>query len=142
MTAENTNQQSFSVSTVGTDTGDTYTGDFVLIRYLSSRQHFLQDQLYRQYLGGDPQLASLFARERAEILSEINAYCLKFPEFWTKTNNGVDLVDNNILIEVYANMNKVYADIAEARKGKVEAAAKKLKELAEKAERAVQKTEA
>jgi hypothetical protein len=137
MTAENTNQQSFSISTVGTDTGNTYEGDFVLIRFLSSRQHFLQDQLYRQYLGGDPQFSSSFARERAEILSEINAYCVKFPDFWSKSGQGVDLVDNNVLIEVYASMNKVYAEIAETRKAKVEAASKKLRELAEKAEKSV-----
>jgi hypothetical protein len=142
MTAENTNQQSFQISTVGADTGEIYQGEFVLTRFLSNRQHFLQDQLYRQYLGGDPQFSSNHTKERAEILSEINAYCAKFPEFWEKCGRGIDLRDNNVLVEVYAEMNKVYAEIAESRKAKVEASVKKLKEMAEKAEKAVVKTEA
>lgn len=136
---ENTNQQIFNVSVVGNDTGDVYQGDFVLIRLLSNRQHFLQDQLYKQYLGVDPQFSSNFAKERAEILSEINSYCVKFPEFWSKAGNGLDLIDDNVLIEVYAAMKKVYAEIAATRKAKVEAAAKKLKEMAEKVEKSVEK---
>jgi uncharacterized secreted protein with C-terminal beta-propeller domain len=142
MTADNTNQQSFQISTVGVATAEIYQGEFVLTRFLSNRQHFLQDQLYRQYLGGDPQFSQESVRERAEILSEINAYCVNFPEFWEKCGRGFDLVDNNVLIEVYAGMNKVYAEIAESRKSKVEASVKKLKEMAEKAEKSVQKTEA
>lgn len=142
MTADNTNQQAFQISTVGSDTGEIYQGDFVLTRFLSNRQHFLQDQLYRQYLGGDPQFSSASAKERAEILSEINAYCVKFPDFWAKAGQGVDLRDDNVLIEIYAAMNKVYAEIAESRKTKVEASVKILKELAEKAEKSVQKSEA
>lgn len=135
MTAENTNQQSFTVSVVGESTGTTYFGDFVLIRHLSSRQHFLQDQLYKQYLGENPQFSSPFARDRAEILSEINAYCAKFPEFWSKDGNGVDIVDNNVIVEVYKEMQKIYKTISEQRAAKVSAAAQKLRETAANAEK-------
>lgn len=134
MSAENTNQHTFSIHVIGEDTGNIYSGDFTMIRFLSSRQHFLQDQLYKRYLGENPQYSSMAAQERATFMSEINAYCVKFPEFWSKDNNGVDIPDNNVIVTVWEEITKIHNQISEARKSKVEAAAKKLKETIEKAE--------
>lgn len=135
-TPENTNQRVFSINLVGEETGTLYTGDFIAIRFLASRQHFLQDQLYRRYLGGDALTASPEAQERARVLADANAYCVKFPEWWTKADGGLDIPDNNCIITVWNELNKIYAEVADERAKKVKDSAAKLKEIAEKAEKA------
>jgi hypothetical protein len=126
------NSKSFSVQIVGENTGQVYSGEFTVIKFLSNRQHFLQDQLYRRYLGGDPTFADVESQARAKMMSEINAYCSALPDFWIKADAGIDIVDDNVLFGVYEKLKEAFKEIAAEREEKVKAAATALKAAADK----------
>ncbi|WNM70150.1 hypothetical protein [Myxococcus phage Mx1] len=126
-------QKQFSIHVVGEATGKTYTGDFVVQVVLGSRHHFLTDQLYRKYLGGDPTHADSDVKFRAKVLSEINGAIVQAPLFWREEGDGVDLLDDNVLSEVYSGLLKKVEEFENERQEKTKAAADKLKATVEKA---------
>jgi hypothetical protein len=128
--------KTFTVSPImGENTGKIYQGDFVVLKYLSSRQHFLQDQIYRRYLGGgDPAFAAPEVKARAQFLSEINAFCASTPEWWAKADGGMDIPDNNVVGSVYELLVTTMSELADERAAKVKESAEKLRAVVEKAE--------
>lgn len=134
--AVSTNHQPFTISVVGESTGETYRADFLCTRILSHRQHLLRDRLYREYLGGEnPAFADEDSKTRARILSEINASLIQpVPQFWRESGSGLDLLDNNVLIDVHAGVIRAQNDAVQERMKKEEASKEKLKGAVEKSE--------
>lgn len=127
------NTTQFSIHVVGDKTGETYKADFVTTKIPSHRQRLLQSELMRQYLGPtSPQHADEYARERAEIFATINSMLVGAPQFWKEKGNGLDLLDDNVISEVWTGVMKAQVDAVEAAKKKAEAATDRVKHAVEK----------
>jgi hypothetical protein len=121
------NSDAFSISIVGDQTDETFAGDFAASRILSHRQQLLNDRLYREYLGGEnPLLASEDAKQRAQILADINCALVVVPQWWREKGNGMDLLDNNVITGVWERVQQVQLDARNKRLKKTEEAATRL----------------
>lgn len=128
------NAAPFSIHVVGDKTDKTFKADFVTTKILSHRQRLMKGELERQYIGPtNPQHADPDDRRRAEILATINSALLTpVPQFWRESGMGLDLLDDNVVLEVWAGVLKVQADVAEAIEKKSAAAAERLQAAVEK----------
>lgn len=125
-------QTTFTISEVGDVTQETFKAEFVTSTVLSGRQQLLQDQLYREYVGKDPQWADADIRRRCDIMATINsALQAPLPQFWRESNNGWDLLDDNVMLAVYAGVVKALNEEAEKRKKRTEESSKRLQKAVE-----------
>lgn len=92
---------SFSVAEVGETTGKSYNWSFTAKRWLSQRDRISKDSLRRSLLGDRPGEASPDAIVRVELLSHLQVSLVESPKDWRELGNGLDLIDDNILIAVH-----------------------------------------
>lgn len=93
--------EKFSISVDGEQTEEKWLGSFKVKTKLSHRDSLNRDRVYRDHIGkeaGDP---SPLARDLATIFSELSVRLTETPAWWTESGNGVDLIDNNVVLEVY-----------------------------------------
>lgn len=99
----------FSIHVIGDRTKKLWTGEFRAVRYLSHRQMLQRDRLIREFLGGtNPDITS--ERYRATALADCAVSMTKSPQFWQEAAGGLDLVDENVLIEVWKGVQKIQND--------------------------------
>ena len=97
--------ESFKIHITGNKTKSTWTGEFTARKYLTHRQMLEKDRLYREFLGPvSPDMSR--QQGRADALATLAVSLVKFPPFWKDSNNGLDLVDDNVLGELW---DKVFA---------------------------------
>lgn len=125
------NEVSFSIHVIGNRTGQTWTGEFKVQKFLSHRAMLQKDQLLRKYLSGEnPQITAQL--ELAAALSTCQSSLTKAPDWWNNSDSGLDLVDTNVLTEVYSQIVRVQDEAEKAVKAKAEAAAQELSSKATK----------
>lgn len=98
----------FDIHVIGSKTKETYKGTFRASRFLSHRQMLARDRLMREYLG--PNAESSAERARAQALADCQVSLTKTPKFWSEYGNGMDLVDDNVLVEVWKGIQKIQED--------------------------------
>jgi len=137
------NAAQFSIHLVGDNSEKTYKADFVTTKILSHRQRLMRGELERQYIGTtSPQAAHPDDVERARVLATINSSLLTpVPQFWRENGMGLDLLDDNIIVEIYSNVVRIQAEAAEKVIKKSEAASERLKAAVEKGVDAQQEAE-
>ncbi len=91
----------FSISTVGDRTGEKRVGDFTSKVFLSQREECLRDAIRREKLGFNPQHADVLSGNIAAMVSELSVRITDGPAWWKGSDSGLDLVDTNLLREVY-----------------------------------------
>lgn len=127
------NSELFSVHVVGDKTAKTYKDDFVTTQILSHRQQLLSDRLLREYLGGEkPADASPEAKERAGYLADINAALVGVPQFWKASGMGLDLLDDNVIVEVWNKVVSIQFEQNKKIKERTASDAERLKAAVEK----------
>jgi hypothetical protein len=94
------NTVQFEVSIKGENTSKTYSGIFEVKTNLSLRDSLREDQVRRNTLGTNPGEASDYATSIAGALAYLAVRIVNAPDFWAKSNGGVDLEDENVLVEV------------------------------------------
>jgi hypothetical protein len=119
--------QAFTISVVGETSGETFRGEFRASKFLTHRQQLLLDQKRRELLGTNPDSASVRARNQAEVFSQLFVRLTEAPRWWTESGNGMDLVDDNIMVEVFGGAMKVEEEAMAAIKKKAEEAREALK---------------
>ncbi len=116
---------SFSVNIIGDKTGKQWVGDFKVKTLLSHRDDFMRDMKRREFLGPiNPQLADAYTLNAAEAFGELSVRIVEAPAFWKESGGGLDLIDNNVVREIY---NQAMA-AEKAVLDKVKAEAEKSKE--------------
>lgn len=127
------NAERFSIHVVGDKTEQLYKADFTTTQILSHRQNLANDRLLREYLGGEnPKYASEDARQRASFLADINSAILNpIPQFWREKGMGLDLLDDNVLMEIWAGVQRVQAEAVKAIMAKADKDAGRLKSAVE-----------
>lgn len=127
------NEKSFPIHVLGEVTGDTYAGEFVAYKFLSSRLVFKKDQLLRSYLAGENPLIS-GAVDRADKLSVVQSCLAESPAWFKESGVGLDMLDFNVIEEIYAGIKKIQDEAVETLKERAKKVAPELPKLAQKAD--------
>lgn len=117
-------EHSFAINTIGEDTNETFAGKFTCRTRLTHGERLTQDSIRRALLGTQPAGVTIGERaaNTAEILASLQIRIVDSPSWWTNSNGGVDLVDDNLIIELYTTVMKAEADAkAELKKAADEA---------------------
>lgn len=109
---------SFVIDVRGDVTGEAYKGNFSVKRFLSQRDRIQKDSIRRTLLGLDADQASVDAAIRAEMLSHLSVSVSDSPLWWKESNAGLDLYDDNVVIQLYEKT-------AEAQKAEMKEVSKK-----------------
>lgn len=120
--------QAFTVSVVGETSGETFRGEFRAVKFLTHRQQLLLDQKRREILGTHSESASVRAQNQAEIFAQLFVRLSDAPKWWVESGQGMDLVDDNVMIEVFQAAMQVEKEALEELKKKAEKAREQLKE--------------
>lgn len=123
----NPNEAQFTISVTGDITGEKWMGLFKVKIRLSHRDYMTKDKLRRDFLGDHPEAASERASTSAEILSQLAVRIVEAPTWWAASNNGLDLADDTVILEIYKSAIKAETDAAEALKKKAAEAEAELK---------------
>ena len=123
--------EAFSVHIVGSETGQTWAGEFKTKKFLSHRLKLRRDAIIRELLGEmNPHLSVKV--ELAAKLADCQVSLVEAPAWWTASNNGLDLIDDNVLDIVQGHVTRVQREAVEAVRKAAAEAAKGLKEEAKK----------
>lgn len=114
------------IHVIGDSTGDTYIGDFGVKPFLSHRDILQRDAVRRELLGVSPEFASEEASARATAFGELRVRIVSYPPWWEACGLGLDLLDENVIIELYEECLRVEN---EARAKKIEEGDKALAAL-------------
>jgi hypothetical protein len=91
----------FTINTVGENTGRVYTGKFLVKTVISRRDYFTADERRRMILGANAQAATPTVQGEAYLFGQLYVRILEAPKFWTDSDNGLDLEDTNVIAEVF-----------------------------------------
>lgn len=96
----------FSFHSVGETTGETFTGDFTVKPILSFGARALADADKRRFLGNPENTASISEDllSIAIMISQIKYRIIKAPTWFNETSALEDMVDSNILTELFAKV--------------------------------------
>lgn len=122
------NSESFVVDLVGDVSGKTWKGVFKTKIRLSHRDQLRQDEVRRELLGKNAEHASERTKNQAEIFAFIAVHLTQFPSWWEMNDNGLDLEDDNVVGDIFANIVRLKSDSAKALRDAAEKDAKELKE--------------
>jgi hypothetical protein len=114
--------QSFEIHIVGDETGETFTGKFFAKEKLSQADILAIDSRRRELLGPNGAEASNSIYNRATILAELAFRITGAPDWWKTSFNGLNIVDDNVVMEVHEKVVKVREDWLAAQKEKGEKA--------------------
>lgn len=123
------NTVEFTISVIGDTTGETLRGTFRAKKRLTHLDRLRRDQVRRELLGQiSPESASSEAQSLAIGLADLRVRLVEMPSWWTDSDNGLKLEDENVLVKVYESAQKVEKEAREAIQKAAEAATAELKE--------------
>lgn len=125
------NEGYFDLNLEGDVTKEKWIGKFKCKLRLSHRDTLTKDNLRRQLLGDSPELATERAASLAFIASELSVRLMDAPPWWKASDNGLELADDNVMAEVYANCVRLEKDLYDKTHKKVDQAAEDLKKKLE-----------
>lgn len=121
----------FELHVVGDETGDTFHDKFRAKEKLSWADQLAIDRMRRELLGPLGGEADLNVQQRAQVIAELTFRLTEFPEWWKNAHNGLDLVDDNVVLKVYEEAQRIRKEYLDRMKAKGEEAKKKLGEKQE-----------
>jgi hypothetical protein len=86
-----------SINEVGEVTGLPFSGKFLIKTVLSRRDNFLADERRRFMLGSNPNGALPNLQGEALILGILSVRIIESPKWWSDSDNGLELADDNII---------------------------------------------
>lgn len=104
---------SFTIDIIGDFTGEKWVGQFEVKPRLSYRDQLKEDQIRRELLGKDSEHAGEDARNYSRLFSGLSVRLVKTPKWWVEYNNGLDLTDQNLIVEIYTKTMDIVKAAAE-----------------------------
>jgi len=95
------NNVTFAVDVKGNVTGELYVGKFTFKKRLSFREQLACDNRRRELLGpalGEPTIG---ATSSSIVFSQLFIRLVDAPSWWTNHDNGLELLDDNVVAAVY-----------------------------------------
>lgn len=117
------NEFTFHFKHKGDVSGEWYEGDFTVCCCLTNAEQMEVAIRTDRYSGGSKSLPEQFKLTN-RVFAELDMRIKKAPKFWTESNGGWDLHDNNIVHEVFAKAMEASKDWAERLKAKATEAEK------------------
>ncbi len=124
------NQESFVINVIGETTGETWTGKFSAKKRLSFNDQMRLDNFRRQMLGEAPGEPTQRAASMALIFSNLLVRLAEAPSWWVDADEGRNLEDENLVVQVYEKALKVETDARDALAKKASGATDDLEEVA------------
>lgn len=121
----------FNIHVIGERTQKTYTGEFRARRFLTHRQRIQKDRIYRENMGPNPGDAEFLVHQTALLFSDTFVGLSVKPQWWTDAGMGLDLVDENVLVQVWEEMRKIQGEATKHLNNKAEEAKEELKKVAD-----------
>ena len=125
------NEASFSINIEGESTGERYVGSFKCKVRLSMRDNIVKDNIRRQLLSNNPTEADGLAADLATAAGELAVRILDAPPWWKASDNGLDLEDTSVLVEVFNQARRLEREAREKLEKKAEEAQPELKKKLE-----------
>jgi hypothetical protein len=116
------NEKTFNINMEGETTKEKFVGSFTCKLRLSHRDSITKDNLRRTLLNGAPDTAGGRAASLAFLSSELAVRIVKSPNWYSGSDNGLDLEDDNVLAKIYELCTKAEKEAFEALHGKAEEA--------------------
>jgi hypothetical protein len=115
----------FSINIVGDTTGEQFIGKFRAKEVLSKGDMLARDERRRFLIGDKPESAPVWVQKYAELFSQVEVRLLEAPTWWRECRNGIDLKDDNVLLDIWERVMKVEEEFrarrtAETDKAKAE----------------------
>ena len=107
------NSETFVINVVGDSTGETQTGKFIAKKRLSFNDQMARDNYRRQMLGDAKGEPTPRANSMATIFSELIVRLTEAPSWWVDADEGRNLEDENVIVEVYDRCIKIESDAKE-----------------------------
>jgi hypothetical protein len=104
------NSDTFVVNLIGDTTGENQTGKFVAKKRLSFNDQLRRDNYRRQFLGAAVGEPTPRAASMANIFSELIVRLIEAPSWWVDADEGRDLEDENVIIDVFEKAMKIEAE--------------------------------
>lgn len=115
-----------TLKVTGSFTGETWVGEFEFYRVLTHKQQLEKDRIRRGFLGEHGNEAAQNIQGRANAFADLAVRLISAPDWWEKSNGGLDLVDDEVLISLYEAVIKDENEFVAERVKKVAEAKKDL----------------
>lgn len=126
----NIKAESYTVKATGELTGEEYFGVFKFRPILPHSLQLEKDRIRRELLGDTSRSpATKRAENQSEVFSELVVHIVDAPKFWTESQGGLNLYDDNVVKAVHDGLNKVQNDFVVELKKKKEQAEKDLRSI-------------
>ncbi len=122
------NESVFNLNLEGETTKEKFTGKFTCKLRLSHRDSIAKDNYRRKLLNGEPDNAGGRAASLAFIASELYVRITSSPNWFTESDGGLDLVDDNVISKIYEECTKAEKEAFDKLHGKAEEAIPVIKE--------------
>jgi hypothetical protein len=120
---------SFTIDVTGELSGETFKGKFTTKLRLSHRDQMFADRERRRLLGDTPEYATARCHNQAEVFSRLMAHLVDSPSWWREADHGLDLVDDDVVAKVYAEIQNAISREDDDKLKKVEEAQKDLEKI-------------
>jgi len=120
------NEANFELNCTGVASGERYVGKFKTKLRLSHRDMLRKDASRRELLTNatgnpEPGVAAI-----AELLSTIWVHLIEEPKWFTDSNRGLDLLDEEPIIEIFQHIMRLKNESSESSKKEAEQAKEQL----------------
>ena len=122
----------FSINEVGQRSGRVYDGKFTVKTLLNRRENFIADERRRFIVGSNSQGVAPSLSGEAYILGQLSVRIVESPKWWTESDNGLDLPDENIIGTIFKLMEEKVAEFEAEVKGQAKTSLEKLTKSATK----------
>lgn len=125
------NTAEFDFQSTGDVTQQQYMGRFEVKIHLSVSEQLTSNRRKKELLPKDwvldsKDVNSIQMDNQAEVLAVLPIRIVRGPDWWTGSRAGQDLVDENILYELYQRVMEVFTKDIEERAAKAKGAAEEL----------------
>lgn len=116
----------FSINEIGQRSGKSYDGKFTVKTLLTRRENFVADERRRFILGTNAQGAVPSLSGEAYMLGQLSVRIVDAPQWWVDSDNGLDIVDENIIGILYKLMEEKVKEAEEEIAAKAKQSLEKL----------------
>jgi hypothetical protein len=121
------NETTFTMD-VTAESGEKYVGTVRIRNRLSQSQRLQLDSIRRELLGPNPLGATNDVLMSSLVIATVRTHVLEGPQWYEKSNNGLDLLDEEPLMFIFNKINEIRDGDNKAKQAEGEQAAKELKE--------------
>ena len=119
----------FVVDEKGEISDQQFQGKFSAKLRLTHKEQLMVDREYRKLIGDKPEHATLRSKNQADVISQLYIRVVDSPSWWRESDNGLDLLDDNVVAAIYTKITETVAKEDAEKIEKAKEAAEQLKKI-------------